>query len=133
MRIQHVFAIAALGLALRAQDHPTVEDNVRPLNNLGVEAHVRGSYVEALQFLSQALVNAETARIPDPSVIATTLSNLAESEMALGRLGEAQEHLERSLAMARRSFGESDPRYARHLSILGYLKSRQGHTCRGER
>jgi hypothetical protein len=49
--------------------------DVTRLNNLGVEAHVRGAYAEAVHLLKQALTNAEEHSTLDPSLLATTLSN----------------------------------------------------------
>src|SRR5688572_6907774 len=94
-------------IALYAQGSRPEESDVARLNNLGVEAHARGRYAEAVLALRQALERAESALAPDHALIATTLSNLAESEIALGSLADAEAHIRRAVEVTRHNFGHS--------------------------
>src|SRR5688572_22558642 len=110
-----ITATLVFALALGAQASVTREDEVTRLNNLGVQAHARGDYAEAVDLLRRAVQNAEAKLPTDDLVVATTLSNLGESELALGNLAEAEAHLIRAVEITRRRLGPSDPRTAKRL------------------
>jgi tetratricopeptide (TPR) repeat protein len=129
--VRIAMAIIGFELALCAQNPG--DSDVSRLNNLGVEAHAQGRYLEAINFLREALANAEARLASDHPAVATTLSNLAGSEIALGRLADAEEHLTRAVESTRRTLGQSDPQTAKRLSILGYLYTRKGHHAEAER
>ena len=85
--------IIGLAVVLSAQDASTGESDVTRRNTRGVRAHTRGRYAEAVGLLRQALTSAEAKLASGHPVVATTLSNLAKSEIALGSLAEAETHL----------------------------------------
>lgn len=109
-----------LGLGLAAQP------GLVELNNEGVRAHAVGSYSAAFDMLSMALANAESSGVTERSLLSAILANLAETEVALGRLSAAEDHANRAIELA------SHPGRARRLTVLGYVYTRQGRFQEGE-
>jgi tetratricopeptide (TPR) repeat protein len=103
---------------LRAGPCPQLE--YQALNNLGVRAHAEGRFANAVNLLERALSNLESCLDPGDPRISTILSNLAESEVASGRLSNGESHAVRAVQTA------SNPQLARAMSTLGRVYALQG-------
>lgn len=116
---------ALMALTLRAGPCPSVE--YQTLNNLGVRAHAEGNFVKAVNLLERALSHFEACLDPGDPRISTILANLAESEVAAGRLSNGESHAVRAVQTA------SNPQLARTTSILGRVYVLQGRYQEAER
>ena len=86
----------------------------------------QGNFVQAEQFLLQALAVAETAPVRDDSAIADYLYNLARSQERLGKFAAAEGSYVRAEAQAKKTWGERNMVYWISLAYHGQLLHQQG-------
>ncbi|MDT8341052.1 MAG: serine/threonine-protein kinase [Longimicrobiales bacterium] len=78
----------------------------------------------------QEEVVAERRRSQDPSLLATSLNNLANLQGNVGLLAEAEANLQESLEINRRVFGDESPAVTTGLNNLATLVWRRGDAAR---
>jgi tetratricopeptide (TPR) repeat protein len=120
-----VWLAVLMGFAVKADPCPGPE--YLTLNNDGVRAHAKGDFVRAVDLLERSLAQIESCgNLGDPR-LSTILSNLAESEVAAGRLSKGELHAAQAVQTA------SPRQLGRALSILGRVHTLQGRYQDAER
>jgi len=105
------------------EDHP---DRIEGLSNLGYVLLLAGERQEARGYL-QAAVDAQVRTLgPDHWRVAGVRQSLGELERQEGRLDQARELLEQSLAIFDKPKKNTDPRGAEILVSLGLVEESQG-------
>jgi hypothetical protein len=91
---------------------------IRIADRLATHLQSRAQYDESLTLFQRALARAETLAPPNPSQVATSLSNLALMHQDLGQPAAARPLLERALAIDEATHGPDHPTVAICLSNL---------------
>jgi tetratricopeptide (TPR) repeat protein len=101
---------------------------------LGIALHRLGRYEEGERYMRQALAAYEREKGPNDAGLIVPLYRLAEA-VASGRedYAEAARLMERGAAIAKATLGETHPRTAYTLGLLGGMESRRGNFEKGER
>ena len=104
------------------------------LEQLGMTLRRVGRYAEGERYMRQAFALYERDKGPNDAGLIVPLYRLADA-VASDRedYAEAARLMERGVAIATASLGESHPRTAYALEVLGALESRRGNFARGER
>jgi serine/threonine protein kinase len=91
-------------------------------------------YDEGERYMRQALVLYEREKGPNDAGLIVPLNRLADAVVnSRGDYAEAARLMERAVAIARATLGETHPRTAYALEMLGAIESRRGNFEKGER
>ncbi len=122
---------ADISIAAYGADDPRV---AWPLEMLGGALQRLGRYDEGQRYMRRALALYERERGPNDPGLIVPLYRLAEA-VADSRedYDEAARLMERGAEISRASLGESHPRTAYTLELLGSLESRRGNFAKAER
>ena len=92
----------------------------------------RGNSVTARQVLDKASSNIESGLNKDPQLQGMLMGDMGHAYANMGLFPQAQEMLEKSVAIGRHAGGTSDPATLNAMGLLAFLYIRQGRYADGE-
>jgi tetratricopeptide (TPR) repeat protein/CHAT domain-containing protein len=118
-----ILALTTLGALATASAQPP---DIKAIDKAFQDHYARGNY-SAAQIDAQELERLVKARFgADHAYYAVALRKLGIAFQAQGKLGEAEEHLKRALAISEQALGNSHPDVAQALHNLAMVYGRQG-------